>query len=469
VRSSVFLLAMAVAGCHGSKTAAPDATAAPTPSAAPAEQATLDAGMQDADAGSASLEDHARALAEAMARKDWSAVTRDFTLTMRVSLTPAQLDSVWTSIVAKSGARKSVLETRTDREGGFDIVLVTCQHERERLDVKVVYDADRKVAGLFIVPAWEPPSYANERTFEEKSVTVGAAPWALPATLTLPRDKRLAPAVVLVHGSGPNDRDESLGANRPFKDLAWGLASRGIAVLRYDKRSKVHAAAMAKAPRLTVKEESVDDALAAAALLRSTGGVDPKGIFVLGHSLGGELVPRIAAEDPKLAGAIVLAGSTRPLHEVMIEQTEYIAGLDGEVSAAEKKQIEAVRIEARKVEELKKSGRAESDAPILGAPPAYWLDILAYDAPAAAKKLTLPLLVLQGERDYQVTMKDFSNWKKALGKNKNARLVSFPGLNHLFITGEGKSGPSEYQLPGHVDEKVVEEIARFVSTRSSRP
>jgi len=462
VRPFALLFVVALTGCHGSKTAAPDATATPTPSASPAEHATLDAGMQDADAGSTSLEDHARALADAMARKDWSAVTRDFTLTMRVSLTPAQLDSVWASIVAKSGARKSVLETRTDRQGGFDIVFVTCQHEHGRLDVKVVYDADRKVAGLFVVPAWEPPSYASERSFEEKSVSVGSAPWELPGTLTLPRDKGPAPAVVLVHGSGPNDRDESMGPNRPFKDLAWGLASRGVAVLRYDKRSKVHAAAMAADPKITVKEEAIDDALAAASLLYATDGIDAKGVFVLGHSLGGELVPRIAARDAKLAGAIILAGSTRPLHEVMIEQTEYIAGLDGETSAAEKKQIEAVRLQAKKVEELKKSGRAESDASILGAPPAYWLDILAHDAPSEAKKLSLPLLVLQGERDYQVTMKDFSNWKRALGKNKNARLVSFPGLNHLFITGEGKSGPSEYQAAGHVDEKVVEEIARFV-------
>ncbi len=422
----------------------------------------MGAAMQDAAAESTSLESHARALAEAMAKKDWSAVTRDFAPKMRASLTPAQLDSVWGSIVQQTGARKSVLETRVDRQAGFDVVFVTCQHERGRLDVKVVYDSDRKVTGLFIVPAWELPSYASESAFEEKSVTVGSAPWQLPATLTLPRAKEPAPALVLVHGSGPNDRDESVGSNRPFKDLAWGLASRGIAVLRYDKRTKVYAAAMAKDPEITVKEETVDDALAAAELLRKSDGVDAGRVFVLGHSLGGELVPQVGARDAKLAGLIILAGSTRPLHEVMIEQTEYIAGLDGETSAAEKKQIEAVRAQARKVEALRKSGRAESDAPILGAPPAYWLDILAYDGPAAAAKLPLPILVLQGERDYQVTMKDFARWNKALAGKKTARLLSLPGLNHLFITGTGKSGPSEYQVAGHVDEKVVTEIARFV-------
>jgi len=145
----------------------------------------------------------------------------------------------------------------------------------------------------------------------------------------------------------------------------------------------------------------------------------------------------------------------------MVEQFQHIASLDGNTTDEERKQIEEVRAQAKAIDALKKSGRAASDAPILGAPPAYWLDLLAYDAPAEAKKLSLPMLVLQGERDYQVTMKDFARWKHALENRKNARLVSFPQLNHLFVAGEGISGPSEYDVPGHVDRKVIEEIARF--------
>ena len=134
-------------------------------------------------------------------------------------------------------------------------------------------------------------------------------------------------------GRGPGPRlrpqqwDETLGPNKPFQDLAWGLANRGIAVLRYDKRTKVHGGKMGGNKNLTVREETIDDALLAVKLLRSRSDIDPKRIFILGHSLGGMLAPRIGAEDQSLAGLIILAGSTRPLPEVAREQLEYIASV----------------------------------------------------------------------------------------------------------------------------------------------
>ena len=132
---------------------------------------------------------------------------------------------------------------------------------------------------------------------------------------------------MLVHGSGPNDRDETLGPNKPFRDLAWGLADRGIAVLRYDKRTSVYGGKMAGNKNLTVREETIDDALLAVKLLRGRPDIDPKRIFILGHSLGGMVAPRIGADDPSLAGLIILAGATRPLPDVAREQLEYIASL----------------------------------------------------------------------------------------------------------------------------------------------
>jgi len=143
--------------------------------------------------------------------------------------------------------------------------------------------------------AQAPPPYANAASFTEQDVRFGADPWILPGTLTIPRAAGPHPAVVLVHGSGPADRDETVGVLKPFRDLAWGLASMGTAVLRYEKRTRVHGARMLQdIPRLTVKEEVIDDAIAAVAFLRGVQGLDPERLFVIGD------VETLPATEPPL-------------------------------------------------------------------------------------------------------------------------------------------------------------------------
>src|SRR5262249_26794773 len=158
--------------------------------------------------------------------------------------------------------------------------------------------------------------YARPDTFRETEVTVGAADWPLPGTLTLPRGDGPFAAVVLVHGSGPHDRDETIGPNKPFRDLAWGLASQGVAVLRYEKRTSEHGARFVQLKDPGFKEELLDDAVAAAAVLRKHKEIDPRRIFILGHSLGAFWAPRLGTLDPDLAGLVVLAGNTRPLEDL---------------------------------------------------------------------------------------------------------------------------------------------------------
>ncbi|MEI6244020.1 MAG: alpha/beta fold hydrolase [Acidobacteriota bacterium] len=272
------------------------------------------------------------------------------------------------------------------------------------------------------------------------------------------------PAIVLVHGSGPNDRDETIGPNKTFKDLALGLASRGIAVLRYDKRSKVAGAKMASIPNMTVKEEVVDDAVAAVAFLRTTPKIDPARVVVLGHSLGGMLIPRIGAADAKIAALISMAGATGELGPTMARQTRYLAEADGRITADEQKQIDAMDQLAKTVAALTPADAAKSAA-VQGAPASYWLDLRGYEPATAAKSLKQPLLILQGERDYQVTMvDDFVRWKAAVGDKKGVTFHTYTSLNHLFMAGEGKSLPAEYEKPGHVPVDVINDIAAWIST-----
>jgi dienelactone hydrolase len=300
--------------------------------------------------------------------------------------------------------------------------------------------------------AWQRPPYSKADSFTERNVTVGEGDWKLPGTVTIPKGSGPFPGVVLVHGSGPNDRDETVGGTKVFKDLAEGLASRGIAVLRYEKRTKQYPAKVAGLAKMTVQDETVDDAVFAVAVLREQKEVDPKRVFVVGHSLGGYVAPRIAAADGKLAGIVIMAGNARPLEDLIVEQSTYLN--------APPKQLEAIKIEAARVKALEP---ADADAPpLLHMPVSYLLDLKGYDAPAEAKKLTARILVLQGERDFQVTMKDFALWKSGVGARKDVTFQSYPALNHLFVAGQGKSTEAEYATPGHVAPEVIESIAKFI-------
>ncbi len=407
----------------------------------------------------------ARAFIELLVNKKFATAVEQFDSTMKTAMPEAKMQETWAAVLGQTGPFKQAGSARAEKRGEFTVVVVTCDFQNAAIDVSVVFDQQRRVAGLFFSPAkkgdYAAPAYANADAFREKEVTVGAGEWALPATLTVPVGAGPFPAVVLVHGSGPHDRDETIGPNKPFKDLAWGLASRGVAVLRFEKRTKQHGAKLVSVPKLTVKEEVLDDALAAVALLRKTEGIDAKRIFVLGHSLGGMLLPRIGRLDPNIGGLIALAGATRALEDVIPEQLSYLFSLDGSVSPEEQKQIDQAKEQAAKVKSLKPED-ANSTTVAFGVPASYWLDLRGYDPAESAKALKQPLLILQGERDYQVTMEDFKRWNAALAGKSNVTLKSYPGLNHLFIAGTNRSTPLEYEQPGHVDVRVVEDIASWI-------
>lgn len=391
----------------------------------------------------------------ALVAQDFAAATAMFDDTMAAALPTATLASTWEELRGRVGSFEKEIARRQEATGGYDAVVVTAQFEHSALNIRVVFDAEQRIAGLFFQPvteAWEQPPYAGE--VSSRDVTVGERD--LPGTLTTPVGEGPWPAVVLVHGSGPNDRDETIGPNKPFRDLALGLASRGIAVLTYDKRTFVHGAEMAG--DLTVAEEVVDDAVAAVALLRADPAVDPQRVFVLGHSLGGMLAPRIADEADGVAGLVLLAGAARPLEELILEQSTYLAERDGTVTAEEEAELAEL---AAQIEALRAPGTTSPAGELLGVPASYWLDLQTYDPTGVAARLDLPLLVLQGERDYQVTMTDFALWQDALA-GRDATLRSFPGLNHLMMPGEGPSGPEEYDVPGHVAPEVIDEIAAFL-------
>ena len=359
------------------------------------------------------------------------------------------------AMIKTYGAMEHLGEPATTKSGPNSIVVFPAKFANQNINFRLIINSSGQVAGFFQLPGavnWQRPEYSQPASFKERDVTIGEGEWKLPATLTVPVGAGPFPAVVLVHGSGPNDRDETVGGTKVFKDLAEGLASRGIVVLRYEKRTLQYRTRIAGIKNFTVQEETVGDAVAALAALRAQPEVNGAKVFVIGHDLGGYLAPRIAEQDGKLAGLVLLAGHVRPLEDLLVEQVEYM-GIKGDPLDRAK----ALQVKVKKLEP------GDEDSPALGGKPvSYWVDLKEYDPIAAAKRLVIPMLILQGERDYQVTMKDFALWKAGVGSAKGVVMKSYPALNHLFVTGEGKSLPAEYSKPGHVAPTVIDEIAKFV-------
>lgn len=400
-----------------------------------------------------------------LARGDFTAAETKLDTTMRRLMPAKRLAETWAAIQAQAGAFRVQRGAKVSQVNGYQVVSVTCEFARSSLDLQVALNPAGEVGGLHIVPgavAWTPPPYVTPSAFRSEEVTVGTGAVSLPGTLTIPSGGGPFPAVVLVHGSGPNDRDESVGGVKVFRDLAEGLSSRGIAVLRYEKRTRAHPATFAG--HFTVDDETVDDAILAAALLRARPDIVPTRVFVLGHSLGGMMAPRIGQHDPKLAGLIMLAGPTRPLEDVIMDQTAYLAAAAGADSTAAKGQMDALRAGALEVRALTPADSA-SLTPVFGAPASYWLDLRTYHQAEVAATLHLPMLVLQGERDYQVTMGDYAGWRTALAGKPGVVLRTYPALNHLFVAGAGRSLPAEYAAPAHVAESVVTDIADWIRVR----
>jgi dienelactone hydrolase len=419
----------------------------------------------------ADLEKSAKAFVKLLEKGEFKKATQDFDATMKEKMPADKLEGVWKDLVQQVGAFKQQGSTRTEKVKEYIIVHVTCEFAMDTLETRVVFNKDKQIAGLFFGPKkkaaadYQAPAYVKRESFRERDLTVNTGEWPLPATLTEPNGNGPWPVVVLVHGSGPQDRDEMIGPNKPFRDLAWGLASNGISVLRYEKRTKAHATRMkADVEKITVKEEVIDDALAAVALLRKTERIDPKRIFVLGHSLGGMCLPRIGAQDPLIAGLVSLAGSTRALEDVVVDQFNYILSLN-ELTDEQKKRIEELRDKCAEMQKQLHNGGALPAKLPLGFTAAYLANLSQYRPAESAKTVKQPMLILQGERDYQVTVQDFDGWKKSLAGRKDVTFKTYPKLNHLFMEGVGKAKPSEYEKEGHVSGEVIEDIAAWIKSK----
>ena len=416
-----------------------------------------------AEAPPARTEALAREVTALFEKGDFDGVLARFSPQMGVAMPEEMFRDIWNSLHQQLGALNGLSAPVVRTEKGVDGAWVRATFEKSAVFFRMTFDAKGRIAGFRIFPGpppgeWNPAPPAEPGKVWEREVTVGNGEWGLPGTLTVPAEgSGPFPALVLVHGTGPRDRDETIGATKVFRDLASHLAVRGVVVLRYEKRTNVHGARM-KDLAITVREEVVDDALAAAALLRAQPEADPRRVALLGHGFGGMLAPRIAADDPALAGLVLLGGNSRPPDERAPEQVDAIVS----AGSATREQAAAMREAMARVRALDPATPPAAGTLAAGPAAAYWLDLASYDPAATVKALGIPVLVLQGGRDSEATAKDFEAWKAALAAAPDAAFRLFPKLDHRFVEGVGPSTPAEYGRPAHVAPEVVEAVAAFL-------
>lgn len=375
------------------------------------------------------------------------------------------LEAMWDGYTYGIGDFVQVERTESFESGTNTITYAYCQHTEWGLLLTITFGYDGKYVGLFF--GYYEPEDADPlpEGLTETDVTVDAGTgYPLPGTLTSSDSSDHEVAAVIVHGSGPNDRDGTVGANKPYRDIARGLAEKGIDVLTYDKRTDVYTQISQDPARYTVEDEVVDDAVAAVRMLN---GMGYGKVFIIGHSLGGMLAPYIAQQCGDMCdGLVSLAGSPRTITDILADQLwaqysqlpdaeAYRAYIDGELEKADS--LAAMTDDER------------ASTTVFGQSGYYIWSLDSIDEVPIAESLDIPMLFLQGSADFQVYADvDFAAWEDALSDDPDAEFVLYDGLNHLFIESEGPYAgtTSEYNGHGSVDSGVVDDIAGFILNRS---
>lgn len=266
--------------------------------------------------------------------------------------------------------------------------------------------------------------------------------------------------VVFIHGSGPNDRDETILENKPFKDIADGLLTYGISSYRFDKRTKV-APLLCLSPDFNIDDEVTDDILNILHYFNTNDTFKTYQLYIIGHSLGAMMSPRIALKAKgELSGLVMMAGNARPLDKVLITQLQYLDSINP--SEGMKNELEKIKKQVAYLNSSKFSLSSPEDSLPLNVKAAYWQSLKDYNQISTIKEVQVPILILQGEKDYQVTMEDYHLWQKAIKSNPRITMKSYHTLNHLFMENKGIPSPKVYQIKQIVPYIVINDIANWI-------
>ncbi len=393
-------------------------------------------------------------------------------------INPFILDYLWRDFEEKFGKFRGSITKKKYKKNEHEYFIEELQFDSAYVEIKIGFNPANGMVSSYLLTKTQTkkdralerkyrlPSYAKKQKVRVRQANFGVKPFIINGELTLPeglRRKEKVPVIILVHGSGPGDKNEKAGPLQAFKDIAYGLSTKGVAVLRYDKRTLTYADECVSDKKFDVNKETVNDVLAAAAYLRTQKNIDSKRIYILGHSLGGMMLPRIGLKDNKLAGLIFMAAPAKSLVDKIIEQMDYLSILKPE----NKKAYSRTKEDFTRLKTKWYDSTTKAQYLPFKTPPSYWMDLDSYNQTQVVQKVQQPMLFLQGEADYQVTVEDFELWKTVLQTNKKVTFRLFPKLHHQMaaIKHEGLSTPDDYKIPANVDVEVINAIINWLSTQ----
>ena len=363
-------------------------------------------------------------------------------------VSPEDLKSLTNQLEGQLGTLKNILEVNNEK----DVFYFYSDFSKTKLDIQITFNENNKIIGFYFVP-----HKIFDKVDDKTVLKIKSSDIELKGILLQPEQNNKKKLVILVHGSGANDRDETIGENKPFKDIAEYLLQNGISSYRYDKRTYSNPETFND--NSTVEQETINDAVNIVNYFKSNENFKDYQIIILGHSLGAYLMPVIAAKT-NVSKYVFMAGNARPLQNLLVEQFEYLHKIDP--SKVSDKDVDTIKKQVDFLNSAKFNlNTTKNDLP-MGASAAYWKYLLDYKPLEAVKSIKVPMFFAQGGRDYQVTEKDFTLWKNQLKNNKLAEFKFYPSLSHLFINGSGISSPKDYEIQGNVDFAFLKDLVAFI-------
>lgn len=365
--------------------------------------------------GEVSLTERSRQYSQQIVSGLTSEVWEHFSDSLKQQIPEENLQTSWNGVASGLSGYQGVESVEESSRDGYDVVLVTLRYKDNKgRTIRFDYNEDQTIAGIWFDEVVLGTRKEDEsESAHETSVKIGRDPYTLDAVLSLPEQTAKAPVVILLGDGASLEADGTVGAagNTPLRDLARALAEEGIASLRYSTRMYLYGQSMKKTPG--IYDSYIQDAGYALDYVYNQSRIDRAKIFYLGMGEAGDYMSAIvSAKKNRTAGAILMGAKPLKLQEELYGATD-----------------KTVQVDAR-----------------------YFMDVNS----------TIPLLVLQGEKDFETTMDDFGQWKTLWKGRSHVDYRSFSGLNHYFMKSSGKQDKSDYDSEGTVDADVSSQIIQWI-------